>query len=94
MTHSVAVARNNDHHLATTEQAVSVYTHLNENDPPASQTREEELPPTKGRKQLFTEEGTELVREVYFLMFERSELEGKYAPIVLGRHSSTSTVSA
>ena len=31
---------------------------------------------------------------VYFLSFERSELEGKYAPIVLGRHSSTSTVSA
>ena len=29
---------------------------------------------------------------VYFLSFERSELEGKYAPIVLGRHSSTSTV--
>ena len=33
-------------------------------------------------------------KQVYFLSFERSELEGKYAPIVLGRHSSTSTVSA
>ena len=28
------------------------------------------------------------------MLFERSELEGKYDPVVLGRHSSTSTVSA
>ncbi len=55
MTHSIDVARANYQHLATTEQAVSVYSSLNK------QRTETEQPHTKRRK--FTDTEAELIKD-------------------------------
>ncbi len=55
MTHSIDVARANYQHLATTEQAVSVYSSLNK------QRTETEQPHTKRRK--FTDTEAKLIKD-------------------------------
>ncbi len=61
MTHSLDVARASYQHLATTEQAISVYSSLNKQ--PTEQGPTEQGPPAKRRK--FTQKESEIIKEYF-----------------------------